>query len=187
MKKNIKLYIILLLLIIVIGLTIFGIIYAIKNHNRSDILTIDNLIEKYTLSSDQLDAVVQPVNDLPLVYKELPKTTETINEIDYKTFKKIFQTDKKSILLLVKEGCSFCDKYLPVLENVLNELNIKIYKIDITKISKDNRKDIFNYIDFDGTPTTYIINSGKVTHTLTGSVDTETAKAFIDYFYIRNN
>ncbi len=187
MKKNIKFYVIIVLLLLIIGLTIFGVIYAIKNHNKTDILTIDNMNNKITINSNQLDSISQPITDAPLVYKELPKAKDTITEIDFKTFKKIFQTEGKSILILVKDRCNYCDQFIPTFENTLNYYNIKAYKIDISKISSNASIDMYNYIDYEGTPTTYIINNGKVKHVLSGSVDEDTLKAFIDYFYLRNN
>ena len=187
MKKNIKTYSILFLLLIVVCLVVYGVIYASKNYNRGDIMTLKTNNIKKTLKSDQLDVLPQPNPALPLAYKELPKADKTINEIDYKTFKKIFQTEGKSLLVLVKDGCAFCERYLPVFENTLSELNIKAYKINITNLSESNLVDIFKYIDYDGTPTTFTIINGKATHSLTGLVDSETLKAFIDYYYLRNN
>ena len=157
MKKNIKFYVIIVLLLLIIGLTIFGVIYAIKNHNKTDILTIDNMNNKITINSNQLDSISQPITDAPLVYKELPFEKGTKEDIKFE------------------------------IENTLNYYNIKAYKIDISKISSNASIDMYNYIDYEGTPTTYIINSGKVKHVLSGSVDEDTLKAFIDYFYLRNN
>ena len=187
MKKNIRLYIIYFLLFIILCLVIFGVFYAIKNHNRSEIMTLDGTNVKHTINSNQLDQIDLPTNNLPLIYDKLPETNNTIEDIDFKTFKKLFQTKGKSILILVKDGCSFCDQYIPLANDLLNELNLNAYKINTTNLSDKNAKELYNYIDYDGTPTTYIINDGNAKHTLTGIVDKETLKAFIDYFYTRNN
>lgn len=187
MKKNIKTYIILVLLTIIVGLIIFGVFYAIKNHNRSEIMTLDNIDIKRTIGNNQLDVIKQPTVNLPLIYDKLPEVKSTIQEISYKTFNKLFQTKGKSILIIVKDECSFCDEYLPIVEETFKELNINAYKINLTKLSSNEIKDILNYIDYDGTPTTYILNNGSAKHSLTGTVDKDTLKAYIDYFYTRDN
>ena len=186
-KDNIKLYSILLLMLLVIALVVYAVLYATKNYNRGDIMTLENFSAKYTINKDQLDAINMPNPNLTLSYNELPKTKNTIDEIDIKTLNRLFQTTKKSILVLVKDDCSYCEDYLPKLEESLNSYQISAYKININNLSDSEFKNIYNYIDFDGTPTTYIIDNGKAIHTLSGTVDEETLNAFIDYFYIRNN
>ena len=54
-------------------------------------------------------------------------------------------------------------------------------------MNKSELNEMFNYIDFAGTPTTYVIEKGNAKHSLSGLVDSESLKAFIDYFYIRSN
>lgn len=187
MKKSIKLYTVLFLLLVIFTLTIYGVFYAIKNHNRSEIMTLDNIDIKRTISSDQLDTIKLPTVKLSLVYDKLPQTSGTITEINYKTFTKLFQTKGKSILILAKDGCAYCEEYLRVADELFNKLNINVYEINISKLDKKSSSDIFNYIDYDGTPTTYVIDNGTAKHTLTGLVDAETLNAFVDYFYTRNN
>ena len=187
MKKNIKFYSILLLLLVAIGLIVYGVFYALKNYNRGEIMTVNTVDLKKTISSDQLDSVTQPNPNLPLTLKELPKANNTINDIDFKTLKRLFQTDNKSILLLVKNDCDFCNQLNPIAEEVLKELNTKAYRLNLSKLSDSEVKELYNYIDYSGTPTTYVIDKGIAKHTLTGIVDKESLTAFIDYFYSRSN
>ena len=186
-KNNFKTYLVLFLLFVIVILVVYGILYAAKNYNRDEIMTLNNLDAKYTLSSDQLDKVAQPSPNLPLVYDELPKTNSSLEEISMKELKKIFQTNKKSLLLLVKDGCSYCEEIEPKLIEVLKNNNISAYKINISKLSADEIVESYKYIEFDGTPMLYVIDNGIATHTLFGTTDTDTLNAFVDYFYIRNN
>ena len=41
------------------------------------------------------------------------------------------------------------------------------------------------YIYFEGTPTTFIIDQGKVSHVFNGATSKETLQAFIDLYYVR--
>jgi hypothetical protein len=74
-----------------------------------------------------------------------------------------------------------------MLTNVLEKLGISAYEINLTKLSDDETKELFKYIDYEVTPATYIIANSKVNHILEGSVDEDTLLSFIDYFYYRNN
>ena len=187
MKKNIRLYAIYTLLLIILCLLIFGIFYAIKNYNKGEVMILNDINIKKTINSNQLDAIKLPTVNLPLIYDKLPETKETVQEIEYKTFNKLFQTKGKSVLILIKDDCTNCNEYISVLNNTLSEININAYLINVSKLSNKNNKDIYNYIDYGTTPTTYIISNGSAKHSLTGSVDKETLKAFIDYFYTRDN
>ena len=188
MKENkIKLIGISILLVAILGLVVYGVYYAIKNHNRSDIMTLDKIDASYTLSEDQLDTIKQPNVEEAVTLDTLPETTSTIQEVNLKTMEKLFKTSQKSILVLVKDGCSFCEDYLPKLKEALEYYEISAYEINISNLKQNEYNELFNYVDFEGTPTTYVIQNSKVLHTLTGTTDIETIISFIDYFYIRNN
>ena len=170
-NKDVKKYSIITMLVVIVILIIVGIIYAIKNYNRDDIVTVNTKDVKYTLSTNQLDGVEQP----------------KVKFIDFKTVIRLFQTEKKSILVLSDSTCSNCSAYLPVLTEALDSFNEHAYVLDMTEIDGTEVLELANYLAYDGTPTTFIISNSKVDHVLTGYSDLDTIKSFIDYFYIRNN
>lgn len=186
-KNDLKIIMIIILLLISIFLIVYGVNFAIKNYNRDDIMTLKNFDAKYTINSNQLDNISMPTPHLKIIYSELPKTSNTIENIDLKTVKKLFQTDKKSILILVKDDCTYCDDLLKNFEEVLKNSNLNAYKINVDELTVNQLNELYNYINFDEAPTTYIINNANVKHSLSGTADKETINAFIDYFYIRNN
>ncbi len=187
--KNIdkKKCMIIILLIVIVGLLIFGFIYAISNHNREDIKTFNSNDIKYTLSTGQLDGTKQPEVKVDVKYYILPETKSTLEEINVDTLKRLFQTEKKSIVIVSREDCSACIEYKPMLTNVLEKLGISAYEINLTKLSDDETKELFKFIDYEVTPATYVIANSRVNHILEGSVDEDTLISFIDYFYYRNN
>ena len=73
MKKNIKFYAILLLLLINIGLITYGVVFAVRNYNRGEIMTLNTNDLKLTIERNQLDNVNLPTVNLPLIYKTFPK------------------------------------------------------------------------------------------------------------------
>lgn len=188
MKKiDYKLLSIIILGIVLVGFIIYGVYYAINNYNAGQIVSVNENEVKYTLTSNQLDDLEQPKRDEVTKDKNLPDTNDTLTELDFKNFKNLFNTSKKSILILIRTGCSYCEKYEPILKEALDYYNIKAYKINISNIDDLDALKLYDYINFTGTPTTYIIEKGNVTHTITGSTDLDTTKAFIEYFYLNNN
>ena len=187
MKNIVKIITISICFIAIACLIVFGIYYASKNYNKGDVKTVDDIPAKYSIKSNQLDKIDQPTVNEKITLDTLPEAKDTIQEIDFKNFKKLFKTSKKSILFLVKDDCSYCKKYLPIVEESLKNMNINAYKININKLAIVDYEELFNYVSFEGTPTTFIIQNSKVLHNLSGDVDKETFESFVDYFYIRNN
>ena len=190
MKKNeekIKLITIIVLLVIMVGLFGYSVYYAIKYYNYENVKTIQNIDAKYTINANKLDSIEQPTPELEIKYDKLPEITDTLEEVDIKTIKKLFQTSDKSILVVAKSNCTYCKKYEPKLKKVLESINAKAYVANLSNFDVKETGELHNYVSFNGTPTTFIIDNGKVTHSLNGDTDTDTIKAFIDYFYIRTN
>ncbi len=186
-EKDMKKYGIIAMLVVIVILLGVGVVYAVKNYNKDDIVTVNTSDIKYTLSSNQLDSVKQPEVKVDVKYYVLPEAKNTLEYIDFNTLVKLFQNQKRSIVVLSDSTCSSCAEYLPLLTSALEKYNAHAYVIDFTKLAGYEVIDLKKYIAFEGTPTTYIISNSKVDHVLTGSADIETISAFVDYFYVRNN
>lgn len=187
LNKNTRFYIIIALTILVAILTIYGVCYALKNNHKGYVISSGDLPVKFTADASQVDNITLPTPNISITKETLPKTTSTLTEINYDAFKSLFQTSKKSILTLEKDGCSYCEDFEPKFINALDYFNITAYKLNLSDLSSDELSDIYNYIDYTGTPTTYIISKGNAIHSYTGTADQDTLSSFIDYFYIRNN
>lgn len=187
LSKKTRFYTVLGLGIITILLIIIGVIYALKNNKSGSVISTGDLPVKFTASANQVDSITLPIPDVEVSLTTLPKTTGTLTTIDFATLKKLFQTSKKSILTLEKTDCSYCEDFEPKFINSLEYYNVTAYKINISDLTNDELSELYNYIDFNGTPTTYIIENGASTHSYTGDADQDTLSSFIDYFYIRNN
>ena len=187
LNKNVRFYIIITLTAITVILTTFGIFYALKNNHKGYVISSGDLPVKFTADASQVDSITLPTPITKVDTDTLPKTTGTLTSIDFKTFKLLFQTSKKSILTLEKDNCSYCEDFEPKFINALEYFKVTAYKINISSLTEDELSEIYNYIDFTGTPTTYIISNGKANHSYTGTADQDTLSSFIDYFYVRNN
>ena len=95
-NKDVKKYSIITMLVVIVILIIVGIIYAIKNYNRDDIVTVNTKDVKYTLSTNQLDGVEQPKVKVDVKYYVLPEAKNTLEFIDFKCSSNEFSISEKS-------------------------------------------------------------------------------------------
>ena len=176
---------IMFLIIIILG--VYGIVFAFNHKEDDNYFGQGTLNLEYNLGEDQLDKLEQPKNNAKVTLDTLPTLNETLTDINFKTFTNLFKTTKRSMLVVVKDGCSYCEEFIPILSEALNYYDLKMYKINLSNLSSNEYGDLYSYIYFSGTPTTFIIENGEVKHVLTGVVDVETMKSFINYFYYRGN
>lgn len=185
MKEDKKSILIIICGVLCIGLFIYASYFAIKHKNDGEVLSTNKVNVSFN-ASGQLDVVTMPNPNQNITLKTLPETTDTLTTINYNTFKKLFMTTKKSILTIEKNNCNYCADYEPKFIEALNENNVKAYKLNISDLSNSELFKIYDFVNFTGTPTTFIIENGKVTHSFSGTTDKETLSAFIEYFYVRN-
>ena len=184
MKKN-KSQIILLIIfaIVSIAILVFGITKAIRNKKIEE-PTKGKITVNFS-ANGQVDVVTQPNPNENITLKTLPDTDGRVTELNFNDFKKLFMTTKKSILAIVSDDCTSCSNYKSILNEGLEEMDANAYIINVTKLSKNGN--VKKYIEYTNVPTIYVIESGKVSHSLTGMTDKETIGAFVDYFYIRES
>lgn len=183
--KNYQKIIIGVLLVIMVLLVFSGLYYVIVNNREDDTGNVKTNISSIHAERGIIDSLEQPSLNIKVNLDTLPETKDTLTELKFSEFKKLFQTTKRSILLLTREGCSYCASYLPLFKEALENLEIKAYEIDIAHLSDKDYSSLSNYLNYDGTPTTYIIENGSVTHSLSGYVEKEIIVAFLDMFYLR--
>jgi thiol-disulfide isomerase/thioredoxin len=182
--KKVRLIIISILTILMVGLIIYNITYLFSNL-KSDTDTSKLNINGLKSSKDMVDSIEQPNSQRKITLDTLPEVTDTLTEVDFTTFKKLFKTSKKSVLILEKTDCDYCIAYEPIFIEALTELEINAYKINISNLSNKDKVNIYDYLNYSGTPTVYIIENGNVTHTFEGLTDKDTTESFLDVFYLR--
>ena len=89
-----------------------------------------------------------------------------VKDLSYSKFKDKIKNEDTFFFVVVRDGCSYCEKFLPILEEVTNEYDITGYKINIAKMSEEEYKEFDSIYDVDGTPTTIFIENGKETSLL---------------------
>lgn len=180
-NNNIRKYLIYLLLVIIVGLLGYLVYFIVSNSKDNDLFETN--LDSVTPSTNLIDKYEQPNPNVKVTKDTLPESTDTITLIDYKTFKELFEIKKRSILVIARTDCHYCNEFEPILADALNIINKNAYRINVDSL-KSNEK-ISSYVEYKGTPTTCIIENGKVTHTFTGSTDKETILAFLDLYFLR--
>ena len=103
-------------------------------------------------------------------------SNKNLEEINYNTFKSLMDNNETFILYISSTECHNCVEFTPKFEKVLKENKLSAKKIEIDKLS-DEDKDKFNKsINVSGTPTVAFITDGEeesMTNRINGNVDDE--------------
>ena len=68
-----------------------------------------------------------------LGYRHFTKV-ETYTELSYSELKSKIESDGKFVLFIGKEDCSHCQKYKSTINKVVEEHDVTIYHVDISKL-----------------------------------------------------
>ena len=124
--------------------------------------------------------------------KDMARWTETytktelakgkLNTMDYYYFEALTNVSKENtIVYLGSATCSWCNKFKPILEEIISENNLEVVYIDLSTVSNEEYKKITNTVgknNFSGTPTTLIMNGNKVIDALQGYNEKEETVEF---------
>ncbi|MBR1717769.1 MAG: conjugal transfer protein TraF [Bacilli bacterium] len=91
----------------------------------------------------------------------LEKGTKTYQNITFDEYKKKIENKDTFLLFVWQEGCSHCEAFDPTLKNVISNLKIKVYGIDLRSMSEEEYQVFKNKTFVTGTPSLVLINEGK--------------------------
>lgn len=70
--------------------------------------------------------------------------------------------DKDTFIMEVsQDGCSHCEEYKPIIDEILNDNNLTAYNLNITYLSEQDYNKFDKKYTFEGTPTTMFFKDGK--------------------------
>lgn len=109
--------------------------------------------------------------------------TAGFNELSLNDYLEIIKKDEKSIILVARPTCSFCEKFSPVLKQAMDDMNLNINYIDTDKFSSEDWttfSESLSYLNSEewGTPLVLIVQNGEVIAENNGYVDLSTIKSF---------
>ena len=148
---------------------------------KSDIALIVGVILVILISifafSGKEDKIEKPVV-LSDSFAEVKSTT-------YSEYKEMLDNNKTFIILIVREGCSYCQKFEPIVKEVVSEKSIPVYQIDIATLEENELQDFQNsnkYLKNNdwGTPTTLVLKGSEVIDSLSGYTEKDEFVKFLD-------
>ena len=86
--------------------------------------------------------------------------------IKFSELKEKIENKDDFVLVITQEGCSHCKNYAPTIKKVSNKYDIKIYDLDLTKLSDEEKKELVTIANVSGTPTTIFFKDGEEKSTL---------------------
>lgn len=132
-------------------------------------------------------ALIVTSNKTPKLDIELPIAVEGaagFNEITYSEYEEKLNTEAPFLVVIIKDGCGYCEAYEPVLEEVASEYNIPINYINLSNLSEEDYYALAEsntYLKKNnwGTPTTLFMYGKDVVDSIGGYVEKDTLVEFV--------
>ena len=109
------------------------------------------------------------------INKEKKKSDKYLVEISIAELQEKIDKKETFILVVTKDGCSYCESYKPVIKDVLEEYDVVAYNINQTKLTTEEDQNTYEELvpNITGTPTTVFFKNGEettVSNRLVGAV-----------------
>lgn len=86
--------------------------------------------------------------------------SSNLKSISYSELNKKLENKETFFFVTIKDGCQHCEKYVPKLEEILDEYDIVGYKINYSDLSSEDDEAFYNKFGINSTPTTVFIKDG---------------------------
>ena len=118
---------------------------------------------------------------------ELPVAVEGeagTKTISYTEYEELMNSNKPFLMVIIQDGCGYCEMYEPVVEEVANELGISVNYLNLTNLSSEESNKLSksnSYLKKSqwGTPTTLFMVGDKVIDSIGQYVDKDTFVSFV--------
>lgn len=118
---------------------------------------------------------------------ELPVAVEGeagTKTISYTEYEELINSNKPFLMVIIQDGCGYCEMYEPVVEEVANELGIPVNYLNLTNLSSEESNKLSksnSYLKKNqwGTPTTLFMVGDKVIDSIGQYVDKDTFVSFV--------
>ena len=105
-------------------------------------------------------------------------SNKTYQNITYNEIKEKINNGDNFIVLLWQTGCSHCESFEPKLNEIIKDLNLKVYGLNMAELSEEEYAIIKNKTFITGTPTTVYFKNGKYEDSLIGDKSVENVLSF---------
>lgn len=109
------------------------------------------------------------------INKEKKEADKHLVEISIGELQEKVNNKDTFILVVTKDGCSYCESYKPVIKDVLEEYDVVAYELNQTKLTTKEDQNAYEELvpNITGTPTTVFFKNGEeitVSNRLIGAV-----------------
>lgn len=95
-------------------------------------------------------------------------------------FEKTFNSKERTVIYYASSQCGYCELETPILETIADDYDMKYLYIDSIKLNKGQREKILDKLEIEqSTPTTVVVEKGKVIDTQVGYV---AGKEYVEFF-----
>ena len=125
----------------------------------------------------------------PKLAIELPITLQGgvgFTEITYSEYEEKMNAKEPFLVVIVRDGCGYCEMYEPIVEEVANEYRLPIYYINMTNLNNDEYTALGTSNSYFkknqgkwGTPTTLFMYGNSVIDSIPGYVDKDEFVKFV--------
>ncbi len=109
---------------------------------------------------------------------ENQENTTKLNKISCKTYNEKISEKKDNLILIARPTCSYCQQFIPILEEIIDEYKITINYFDTDALSQDEVSEfyksasLFSSSNF-GTPAMIVTNDKKIVKSSIGYMEKE--------------
>lgn len=109
-----------------------------------------------------------------------------LNQITYNDYKTMVDDEDAFVVVIERQGCGYCQQYMPLMEEVANEMDIAVTYIDTDTLTSEEFEELSTTNEYLkknewGTPTTLFMLGDRVIDSISGYVDkTKIEKFFKD-------
>ena len=105
-------------------------------------------------------------------------------EITYNQYMEKVNNNELFLVVIVRDGCGYCEMYEPIVEEVANEYKLPLYFINLTNLTDEERDELSStnkYLKRNkwGTPTTLFMYGENIVDSISGYVEKDDFVSFV--------
>ena len=108
------------------------------------------------------------------------KTSKTYKDISYDEYNEKLENKDSFVVLLWQTGCSHCEEFEPVLNDVVNEYDLEVYGLNMANLEPDQAEKVKNKTFISGTPTLVYFKDGTNEEKMVGKKSKEQLVKFFE-------
>ena len=126
---------------------------------------------KYTFGLDEEHRMIIWVHNLAHEFQFIRKLFK---------WEQVFASEERKVIYFASSGCGYCELQTPILGTIAEDYDMEYFEIDSATLGAKQRKEITEKLEIEGaTPTTVIVQNGKVIDTAVGYTD---GKDYVEFF-----